>query len=367
MEQAIAADASGQDVFVGIDTHRKSWAVCIVTCEIERKPFTQPPDPQTLLRQLEREYPAGRYHLAYEAGFAGNWIARRFEQLGVDCMVVHAPDIPVTQKERHRKSDARDCRKIARMLRAGALDRLYLPSQQAEEDRQFVRSRTATMRKQTRVKNQIKSLLSLVGEPLPDRAEMTHWSGNFIAWLERLFDDRPSLKLTLGGYIEELKWIRQRLASILKQLRALSRTDAFATNISLIMTVPGIGLLSGMIVLSELVEIGRFRDFDHLASYVGLIPNTRGSGESEQATGITSRHNSDLRAVLIECAWIAIRTDPELRTRHQRDTQRMIPAKAIIRTSRALLSRIHHVLRAQEPYRSAAERQEIESTTIMTS
>jgi transposase len=360
MSQSIAAESRGQDVYVGIDTHRKSWTVCILADERERKPFNQSPEPLTLLKHLEKHHPGRRYHLAYEAGFAGNWIARSFAELGVDCIVVHAPDIPATQKERWRKSDARDCRKIARELRGGKLEALYVPARQAEEDRQFVRSRTALMRKQTRVKNQIKSLLAFSGQPLPERSEMSHWSGSFINWLETLFDDRPSLKATLAIYVAELKWHRQQLASMLKQLRVLGQSERFARNVELLRTVPGIALLSAMIMLSELIDIRRFSGFDHLASYVGFIPDTRGSGEKVSTTGITSRRNSELRPILIECAWVAIRKDPELAARYRQDCQRMIPAKAIVRTARKLLSRIHHVLRLEEPYRIAAQTSAVE-------
>lgn len=60
-----------------------------------------------------------------------------------------------------------------------------------------------------------------------------------------------------------------------------------------------------MILLTELVDINRFKSLDHLASYVGLIPGEDSSGEQERTTGISRRRNAHLRALLIECSCVA--------------------------------------------------------------
>src|SRR5688572_266445 len=165
--QSTGAAASTQDVYVGIDSHKTSWKVCIIAGEHVHKPFSQDPDPAVLLGSLERRFPAATYHLAYEAGFAGNWIARWFQDRAIDCIVVNPADIPTTNKDRRQKTDTRDARKIAESLSSNTLRALYVPSQQAEDDRQFVRTRAALVKKQTRVKNQIKAVLAVAGIPLP--------------------------------------------------------------------------------------------------------------------------------------------------------------------------------------------------------
>jgi transposase len=363
MTETIAAEFSGQDVYVGIDTHKRNWSVCILGDDWERRPFSHDPRPDRLVEYLRRHVPGGHYHLAYEAGFAGNWIAREFARHGVDCMVVNAADIPTNDKDRRRKTDARDCRKIALALRAHTLGRLYLPEQQAEDDRKVLRTRLELIRKQTRTKNQIKSLVALSGIELPPRSELAHWSGPFIAWLEGLFVDRPSLKMSLDVYLEELRFQRASLARQLLQIRILSRSERFAANVALLVSVPGIGLLSAMVLLCELIDIHRFRDLDHLAGYIGLVPDTRSSGESTHTIGMTSRANNHLRVMLIESSWIAIRYDPALTEKFDDDAKRMPKSKAIVRTARKLLSRIHHVLREQEPYRIEVSTTSTDSTT----
>jgi len=353
MTETITADVHGQDVYVGIDTHKRNWSVCVLGEGWEERPFSQDPRPGQLVDHLRRKFPGGRYHLAYEAGFAGHWIAREFALHGVDCIVVNAADIPTNDKDRRRKTDARDCRKIARAHRAHTLEPIYLPTQQSEEDRKFMRTRLEMVRKQTRTKNQIKSLIAISGTELPPAAELPTWSRSFIVWLEGLFADRPSLKMSLDVYLEELRSQRTWLVKQLQQIRELSRTDRFAPNVKLLMSVPGIGLIGAMTLLCELIDIGRFRDLDHLASYIGLVPDTRSSGDSEHTVGMTSRANKHLLVIIIEASWVAIRKDPSLTEKFEKDAQRMKRSQAIVRTARRLLSRIHHVLREKEPYRIA--------------
>ena len=61
-----------------------------------------------------------RLHACYEAGPCGFGIARRLRQLGIDCAVVAPSLIPRRPGERI-KTDRRDARKLARLLRAGEL------------------------------------------------------------------------------------------------------------------------------------------------------------------------------------------------------------------------------------------------------
>ena len=107
-----------------------------------------------------------------------------------------------------------------------------------------------------------------------------------------------------------------------------------------------------MILLTELVDINRFRSLDHLASYVGLIPGEDSSGEQERTTGISRRRNVHLRTLLIECSWVAVRKDPALLMSLVNLTKRMPKNRAIVRIARKLLNRIRYVLKHEELYES---------------
>ncbi|MGA2408601.1 MAG: hypothetical protein ABSF81_17895 [Bacteroidales bacterium] len=60
-------DFKGRDLYIGLDVHKKSWSVTILVEGMEHKTFTQPPDPLALYTYLQKMFPGGNYHSAYEA------------------------------------------------------------------------------------------------------------------------------------------------------------------------------------------------------------------------------------------------------------------------------------------------------------
>jgi transposase len=106
-----------------------------------------------------------------------------------------------------------------------------------------------------------------------------------------------------------------------------------------------------MELMTELENIERFKNIDHFASYIGLIPSTHSSGENELVGSITPRGQQTLRRAIIESAWVAIRADAALTQKYIQLTSRMIPQRAIIRIAKKLLSRIYFVLKNKQPYR----------------
>ena len=111
-----------------------------------------------------------------------------------------------------------------------------------------------------------------------------------------------------------------------------------------------IGLLTAMTLVTEIIDVHRFKGLDELASYAGLVPGEDSSGDRERVTGITSRRNPRLRHVLIEASWVAARKDPALLQKLTQLTGHMSKTQAIIRIARKLLNRIRYVLKNRAPY-----------------
>jgi transposase len=350
MEHVNKLDFTGQSIYVGLDVHKKSWSVSIFSEQCEHKTFNQPPEPDKLVHYLKRNFPGAAYHAVYEAGFSGFWTQDQLRDQGVNCIVANPADVPTTNKERTTKRDPTDCRKLARSLRSGELEGIYVPARPKLEDRSLVRTRQSMVRKQTRCKNQIKSLLFFYGINLPEEIVGSPWSDKFLRWIEDLRMERASGDLALKAHLEELKHLKQIIASINQSIILLSRQDEYRDSVQRLKTVPGVSTLTAMILLTELCELGRFATLDHLASYVGLIPDTKASGETEHIGNLTFRRNSQLRAVLIEAAWVAARKDPVLLLAFNEYCKRMRKTKAIVKIARKLLNRIRYVLKNQTEY-----------------
>jgi transposase len=353
--QATELDFSEQDIYVGLDVHLSSWTVSIYTAHLEHKTFRQDPDPVILLRYLKRHFPGGRYHGVYEAGYSGFWIHDVLTAAGMDMMVINPADVPTTDRERSFKHDPVDARKLARSLRAGQLRAIYVPSREAVGDRQLVRTRGRLISKQTRVKNQIKALLRQFGIQFPYEFTRRHWSKAFIIWLESLRREGEGMPcesgaIALGLLLDELGSLRGQILEATRAIRSLAGNERYRQRVELLMSLKGIGLISAMILLSELVDIDRFRSLDHLASYAGLVPGKRASGANDPSQRLTHRRSAQLRYILIESAWVAARKDSTLNRDFERLAKRMKKSEAIIRIARKQLARVRFVLKNKKPY-----------------
>jgi transposase len=341
MKQANKVDFTGQTIYVGLDVHRKSWSVSIHLEHFEHKTFTQPPKVEALVSYLKHHFPGAAYKAVYEAGYCGFWIHDNLRKDGIECIVVNPADIPTTDKERIRKSDRIDCRKLARSLRAGELQGIWVPSRVQAEERSLVRTRQALVKKQTRCKNQIKSMLYLYGIEVDP---FESWSGRFIRSLEALRLATECGNIALKVHLAELTNLRQFIARLNKDILNLSRTERYKENVKLLRSVPGIGTLNAMILLTEIGDVSRFQGLDRLASYMGITPDSRSSGEKESPGDLTRRGNRHLRYLLIESAWIAVRKDPALAAAFNKMCLRTLKTKAIVKIARKLLNRIRFVL-----------------------
>lgn len=339
----------GVDIYVGIDVHKKNWSVAVLTDRMEMKPFSQPPDPKVLYQYLADHFPGANYQSVYESGFSGFWAHRELESLGVSNIVVNPADVPTTNKEKSRKRDAVDCLKLARSLRNGDLNAIHVPEEVIDQDKALVRCRQKLLRDVKRCKHRIKSLLLYWGIDIPAEMDNTYWNRTFRKWIRGLEFANPSAKLCLEAQLDEMESVEGQKRKLEKRIIELSRTR-YLELCQWLCSIPGIGLLGAMTLITEIKDIHRFACLDNLHSFVGLVPDVRSSDEKETVGGITHRHNHYLRTVIIQCAWTAARRDPALFAHYNKLCKRMKASKAIVRVAKKLLNRVSYVWKNQCEY-----------------
>lgn len=337
-------DFMNQSIYCGLDVHKKNWAVTIVVNGIIVEKYSMDPDPEQLVGHLKRNYPNGTYYCVYEAGFSGFWAHRILVEHGVHSIITNPADVPTKHKERRRRDDAVDSKKLARELSNGALEGIYIPTEEQEALRSLVRLRKQLTVDQSRTKNRIKSLLNFIGVENPENEEIKHWSGKYIKYLETIEFRQIETKYTMNGLLEMLRVQRKLLTEIIRQLRKFVREKEHSKNlINRLLSIPGIGFVTAITLYTEIMDISRFSKFDKLCSILGLVPDTDSTGENEKITGLTRRHNRYLRNMLIESAWTAIRKDKALMAMYGKLLQRMSAQRAIIRIAKKLVIRIMYV------------------------
>ena len=138
-----------KELYLGLDVHKD----CMATVVAEEGRTGQVRDTGVIsndLHALEKWIARLRkahgkevlLRACYEAGPCGFGIARRLRQLGVECEVV-APSMTPTRRGDRVKTDKRDARKLARLLRAGELTAVYIPEATDETMRDLCRGRGA--------------------------------------------------------------------------------------------------------------------------------------------------------------------------------------------------------------------------------
>jgi transposase len=354
MENKISdLDYSEHKIFIGLDVHLKDWKATIMLEETPFKTFSLDPNAETLRRYLDKHFPGGEYFSAYEAGFSGFSTHRSLEQHGIKNIVVNPADIPTTDKEKKQKEDKRDSRKIANSLRNGQLLPIYVPAIEMEEFRSLVRYRKTLVREITRNKSRVKSFLYLNGIqiPLELSGASKYWSSNFSKWLETLKLTTDYGHIVLMRTLETVNHLRKILFSVTKDIKSIVNRDSrYSKTIEDLTSIPGIGFIVAITLLTEIEDICRFKDLDHLCSFIGLVPSTHSSGDKDIIGGITHRSNKPLREVLIESAWVAVRNDTSMALIYSNLRKRKDPNKAIIRISKKLLNRIRFVLKNSMRY-----------------
>jgi len=342
----------GQNIYAGFDVHLKSWEVTIQSENVTLRTFTMPPKPEVLSNYLHTHYPGASYLSAYEAGFSGLWAHYQLCNLGIKNIVVNPSDIPGTQKDRLQKEDKRDSRKIANALRNGSLTPIYTPSESTLDDRSLLRMRKALTRDLVRSKARIKSKLYFYGIEFPEEFIdiSKHWTKKFLNWLESITMKEESGRLAFKYMIDEARAQRELLKDVTKDIRRLSKSDKYKQSAQLLRSIPGVGLISTMFLLTEIEDIKRFPCSERFASFIGLIPMTKSSGTKEKVGKITVRGHDELRSIFVEGAWVAIRLDPALLMTYQNLVKRMEPNNAIIRIARKLANRTYAVMKYNKPY-----------------
>ena len=346
----------GQNIYVGIDVHLKTWHVTTLTESGYKYSFAQHADAKELFERLNKKFPEAHFKSAYEAGFCGFSVHYALAETGFENIVVNAADIPTTGKEKAMKTDAVDSEKIAWALKRGELTGIYIKDKRYMDDTNLMRLRQRFLKDLSRQKNRTKHLLYTQGVTYPQRFlnSRTHWSRNFIQWLREEVELLSEEKLTLTLLCDQVENTRKAILNITREIRRLSTTGKYSDNYQLLISVPGFGLITSMTLLTEFDNNPmRFTNERKFVSMLGLIPTCHDSGEKKVAGEKTFRGNKQLGPLIVESSWVAIQRDCELGSYYSMCCQRMKPQKAIIKVARKLACKAYAVLKTQRAYVSS--------------
>ena len=288
---------------LGIDLHKRTstWVLMDEKRKVVWKNTTacHPFDISASIEKMPM--PAGEIRIAIEPVCGWRWVTKQLEESGFEVHIAHPQKVRLIA-ESNQKTDFNDARTLADLLRAGMLPESHRVSDDIYELRVVLRERCFLVQQRTAVKNRLHGIATTQGLHLVDGENPLQKRGK--KWIE---DGENGTMQELLKIIDELN---VHIDFLTKKLESSARSLPV---VKLLMTMPAVGTITALTVFAEVGDFSRFAKAEKLASFAGLVPKQRSSGEKVRLGSITHAGSKYLRTTMVEAA-MRIRSDsaPEL-------------------------------------------------------
>lgn len=307
------------------------------------------------LKGLSKKHGGCRVILAYEASSQGFGLYDGCRIAGIECVILAPTKMKKSVKGKKNKTDKKDALDILEILRGhylagNKLPAIWIPDDRTRNDRELVRSRLDLGEKLTSVKTQVQTLLKRASKRRPESIKTT-WTKAYMKWLKSVELPKTQAEV-LGSLLRQIEFYDGEIEQVNKSIERLSQGQRYKEPCeALINEINGVGLLSAMVFLTEMGDLGRFSSRKKVGAFVGLVPRSNESGEVDDRKGnITKQGSWRLRKVSCQAAWVRVRCDKEEKLAYERIVSRNPKKKkvALVACMRRLLIRMWRVgLQAQ--------------------
>ena len=333
--------------YVGLDVHKRVVEACFVDFAgqvVHRERFalsrhTLQVFATTVLKPSD--------HVALEAT-TNCWAVADALRPHVAKVVVSNPMATKAIAQAKVKTDKVDAHVLAQLLRCDFLPEVWQPDEATRRLRELTGRRSALVGQRTMMRNRIHSVLAmrLIQEP----ARLFSPAG--LTWLNELELDEQA-RLLVQSDLGQLDFLQREIDLLDEEL---ARRGYQSDPVKLLMTLPGVDVATAEAMLAAWGDIRRFRDGDHAASYLGLVPSTKQSAAQCYHGPITKRGNSHARWMLIEAAQHLDKHPGPLGHFFRRLAKKKNRNVAVVAAARKLAVIGWHMLTTGEPYRYALPR-----------
>lgn len=287
--------------YVGVDAHKKDLYLAMFigdqTTPVTWQVANEPQAVRRLGRKLERDAP-GPVRVCYEAGPGGYALQRTLTTARVRCQVIAPALIPRKPGERI-KTNRRDARKLAELLRAGLLTEVHPPTPAEEAVRDLCRARDDAREDLQRCRHRLGKLLLRRGLHYRGR----NWTRGHRDWIATLTWTHPAERTVVDDYLLAIDQVEARLSEFDARLTEIAHSAPYREPVGWLRCFRGIETLTAILILAELHDFRRFPSPRALMAYLGLVPGEDSTGERHRRGRITRTGNTLVRRLLIETAW----------------------------------------------------------------
>jgi transposase len=280
--------------FAGIDVSLERSSVCVVdaTGRIVRETKVAS-EPEALVRLFgQLGLPLTRIGL--EAGPLSQWLHAGLTKAGFEAVLLETRHVKAALSAMIVKTDRKDARGIAQLLRMGWYRPVHRKSPPAQEVRALLVGRKLLQGTLGDVELGIRGILRGFGLKLGEVSK-----GRFAARVRELVTGQPMLERVVEPMLRAREALRAEFHVLHRAVLAIVREDAVCRRL---MTVPGVGALVAINFASAVDDPARFRRSRSLGAHFGLTPKRYQSGETDVTGGISKAGDAMVRAALYEAA-----------------------------------------------------------------
>lgn len=335
-------------IYCGIDVALKSSYLYLTDAQGKKIAAGEIPTERAEFKKALARFVKQGLSAILEAGGSTSWIYHALVDMGALVTVVSPSKIKLIAESR-RKTDKIDAKILCDLLRTGMLPcPVHMPGKDAKAMRTLLKSRRCLVESRTKLCNSVRGFVRQEGVKLGAKALASPkgWESLLTACasfkhLIVIITSYRSAYLALTASIHEieveLKTYEEKLADI-ERLK----------------TIPGVGRMSALTLLSAVDDISRFDSGRKLASYSGLVPSVRASGDVVRHGHITKQGRSEIRATWTQAAHaVALCKGKEARPLQrwfEKIAKRRGYKTAIVALARKLLMIAYHLLKQGEVY-----------------
>lgn len=241
--------------------------------------------------------------VVFEAISNSRWLERLLAQDTAIEPVAVTPHKVRIIAETVAKTDKIDAGVLANLSRMDALPKAWLADEEVENLRELIRYRCRLVYLRTRAKNNINSALVRCGLLRP-YIDIFGIRGR--KWLCEL--KLPEvIRLQVDNWLGLIDDYDNRIKQVEERLWKLAAQSRWREDVKLLMTMPGWGRLTALVVLAELGDYRRFKSRSSVSCFAGLIPVSKRSDKSCRYGHISKRGPTQLRSILVEVTVNAVR------------------------------------------------------------
>jgi transposase len=332
--------------YAGIDVSLEASSVCVMdgTGKVVREGKVAS-EPQALIAWFSL-LGLSLTRIGLEAGPLSQWLYAAMRDAGLAVELLETRHVHNAFKIMPVKTDRKDARGIAELMRLGWFRPVHCKSMEAQETRAMLTARKLVQKGLYEVESSLRGILRGFGLKVGKTT-----AARFEARIKELVAGQPSLEALATSMLAVRATLRRELNGFERRLRALARSDARA---QLLMSAPGVGTIVSLTFAAAIDDPARFKSSKIVGAHFGLTPTKYQSGETDHSGRISKIGDASVRAALYEAAHVIL-TRPvkgctALKSWAMRIAKRAGMNKAKVALARKLAVIMHRMLADGTPF-----------------